>query len=108
MRTFVNYSTFLAFYDFEAAKHELIVTLKNGRRYLVAKFNRAKYNELQAAKGAGSYMLHQVFKNDEFPKTEIERMTAKKVSEIIQDNLNKRNFINKYRPVTGWNAFLAQ
>lgn len=109
MRTITKYSQFVAFFDFDASREVLTVTLKNGRRYEAGNFKIEDHNRLKQQNNKGSYILHHVFKNNAYEKLEIEPITAKRVSEIIQETLYKRNQVHRYQqPPTGWNAFLAQ
>lgn len=108
MRTITKYSQFVGFFDFDATLMVLTVTLKNGRRYEAANFKTEDHNRLKQQNNKGSYILHHVFKNESYPKTEIEPIAAKRVSEIIQESLYKRNQVHRYQQPTGWNSFLAQ
>lgn len=107
-RTFTPYSQLVAFYDYQEDELRLIITLKDGNRYIVNDFNTADYSCLNKARNKGSHIYQNVFKNKDFIIRKGEKIATKDLEAIIQQHYNRKNKVFRFRESEGWGNHLAR
>jgi|GEM_PF-3733545 len=95
IKTLLPYSQAFAYYEYDRATKQLIVTTRKGWQYRYSPVPESDYNTLQKARNKGSHIVHHITKNPAYVCCKLSQVPEGTLAYLAGKNNSFTNYLTK-------------